>query len=63
MLWSNVRLIFLREVRDQLRDRRTIATILVLPLVLYPLLGTSFLQIAQFMREQPTTIQIGRAHV
>lgn len=58
MLWSNVRLIFLREVRDQLRDRRTIATILVLPLVLYPLLGTSFLQIAQFMREQPTTIRI-----
>ena len=23
MLWSNVRLIFLRELRDQLRDRRT----------------------------------------
>lgn len=58
MQWSNVRLILLREVRDQLRDRRTIMTILVLPLILYPLLGTSFLQIAQFMREQPTTIRI-----
>jgi sodium transport system permease protein len=58
MLWSNVWLIFQREVRDQLRDRRTITTILVLPLILYPLLGTSFLQIAQFTREQPTTIRI-----
>jgi len=27
MNWSNVKLIFLREVRDQLRDRRTLFTI------------------------------------
>ncbi len=39
MNWSNVKLIFLREVRDQLRDRRTLFTIAVLPLLLYPLLG------------------------
>lgn len=58
MLWSNVRLIFLREVRDQLRDRRTLMTILALPLLLYPLLGASFLQIAQFTREHSTTIRI-----
>jgi sodium transport system permease protein len=56
MNWSNVRLIFLREVRDQLRDRRTLFMIAVLPLLLYPLLGTSFFQVAQFIREQSTSV-------
>ncbi|MGE0760660.1 MAG: ABC transporter permease subunit/CPBP intramembrane protease, partial [Pirellulaceae bacterium] len=51
MKWSNVKWICLREVRDQLRDRRTLFTIFVLPLLLYPLLGMVFLQIAQFSRE------------
>ncbi len=55
---SNVKLIFLREVRDQLRDRRTLFTIAVLPLLLYPLLGMSFLQVSQFMHEQPTKVWI-----
>jgi sodium transport system permease protein len=58
MKWNNVRLVFLREVRDQLRDRRTLFTIAVLPLLLYPLLGMIFLQIAQFMREHPTSILV-----
>ncbi len=31
MSWQNVRLIWFREVRDQLRDRRTIFMIAVLP--------------------------------
>ncbi len=55
---TNVKLIFFREVRDQLRDRRTLFTIAVLPLLLYPLLGMSFLQVSQFMHEQPTRIWI-----
>jgi sodium transport system permease protein len=54
MNWSNVKLIFMREVRDQLRDRRTLFMIAVLPLLLYPMLGVSFSQVMQFMREQPT---------
>ncbi len=58
MNWSNVKLIFVREVRDQLRDRRTLFTIAVLPLLLYPLLGMSFLQVSQFMHEQPTRIWV-----
>jgi sodium transport system permease protein len=58
MNWSNVKLVFLREVRDQLRDRRTLFTIAVLPLLLYPLLGMSFLQVAQFMHEHPLPIWI-----
>ncbi len=58
MKWSNVKWIFLREVRDQLRDRRTIFTIAVLPLLLYPLMGMGFLQVAQFSREHTTSILI-----
>ena len=58
MKWSNVRLIFRRELRDQLRDRRTLFTIAVLPLLLYPLLGMIFLQITQFKREHPTHVLI-----
>lgn len=56
MNWSNVRLIFLREIRDQLRDRRTVFTIAILPILLYPLLGISVLQIAQFRKEHPTRV-------
>jgi sodium transport system permease protein len=39
MRWSIIRLIWLRELRDQLRDRRTIFMIAVLPVLLYPLVG------------------------
>ena len=58
MKWSNIRLIFARELRDQLRDRRTLLTILALPLLLYPLLGMTYLQMAQFLKESPTRIVI-----
>lgn len=37
MRWSVVRLIAAREVRDQLRDRRTLFLILGLPILMYPL--------------------------
>lgn len=58
MNWSNVKLILFREVRDQLRDRRTLFMIAVLPLLLYPLLGMSFFQMAQFLRQQPIRVLI-----
>ena len=58
MRWSNVKLIFTRELRDQLRDRRTLLTVLVLPLLLYPLMGMALLQVSQFMREHPTKIWV-----
>ena len=41
MNWRNVGLIFQREVLDQLRDRRTLFMVAVLPILLYPLLGKS----------------------
>ena len=56
MNWSHVKLIFHREVRDQLRDRRTMFTICVLPILVYPLMGMVMMQLAQFHREQHVTI-------
>ncbi len=58
MNWSNVKLIFKRETRDQLRDRRTLFTIAIMPLVLYPLMGMAMLQVAQFTREHPTQVML-----
>ena len=58
MNWSNVKWILGREIRDQLRDRRTLFVIAVLPLLLYPLLGMSFFQVSQFLRERPTSVLI-----
>ena len=58
MNWSNVKLILLREIRDQLRDQRTLFVIAVLPVMLYPLLCMSFLQVAHFMEEKPSKVLI-----
>ena len=58
MNWKNTRLIFRRELNDQWRDRRTIFTILVMPLVLYPLMGMALLQTAQFMHQAPPRVLV-----
>jgi len=55
---SNVKLILLREIRDQLRDRRTLFVVLVLPILLYPLLGMSYLQIQQFLQKKPSEVLV-----
>jgi sodium transport system permease protein len=56
MNWQRTLLIFMREIRDQLRDRRTMCTIFVLPLLLYPFLGMLMLQVAQFHAEHPVKV-------
>ncbi|MGI9428886.1 MAG: ABC transporter permease subunit/CPBP intramembrane protease [Bythopirellula sp.] len=58
MNFNNVKLIFLREMRDQLRDRRTLFLIAVLPLLLYPLLGMSFFQLSQFLRNTAAKVLV-----
>lgn len=58
MTWRNIRLIFQREIRDQLRDRRTIFMVAVLPFLLYPLVGMTFFQVAQFMGEKPCRVLV-----
>ena len=64
MRWVNVKWIFLREIRDQLRDRRTMFAILALPVLMYPLMGTVILQITQFVQEHPVKVKlIGTDHL
>jgi sodium transport system permease protein len=58
MNWSRIRLIFVREMRDQVRDRRTMFTIFVLPLLLYPFMGMLMLQVAQFHSEHAVRITL-----
>jgi len=58
MNFTNIKLIFGREIRDQIRDRRTLFMIAVLPVLFYPLLGFSFFQIAQFLQEEPSHVLV-----
>lgn len=58
MSWRNVKLIFLREVLDQLRDRRTLFMVAVLPLLLYPLMGIGMFQMTAIFSEQPRNVVI-----
>ena len=46
MTWTNIKLILMREVRDQLRDRRMLFMVLVLPVLLYPGLGIGMFQMS-----------------
>lgn len=56
MNWTNIRLIWTRELRDQLRDRRTMFTVAILPLLLYPMMGMAFLRVTQFLQEHPSQV-------
>ena len=56
MNWQNVMLVWQREIRDQLRDRRTLFVICVLPLMIYPMLGITFSRMSQFIRQHDAKI-------
>src|SRR5258708_3141146 len=58
MRWSIIRLIWLRELRDQLRDRRTVFMIAVLPILLYPILGIGVMEFALGYLKKPSVIGI-----
>jgi sodium transport system permease protein len=58
MRWSIIRLIWLRELRDQLRDRRTVFMIAVLPLVLYPLAGFGVVTMARSLQGRETVVGV-----
>ncbi|SIO01201.1 sodium transport system permease protein [Singulisphaera sp. GP187] len=55
MRWSIVFVIFRREVRDQVRDRRTLFMIFVLPILLYPMLGIGVVQFSAAFEQKPRT--------
>ena len=64
MKWRNISLVFLREVRDQLRDKRTLFMIAVLPMLLYPALGIGMVQMTVLFSEQPrTVVMLGESHL
>lgn len=58
MNWKNIKLIFHREVRDQLRDRRTLFMITILPVLLYPMLGLGIVEMMLTFSEQKRTVVI-----
>ena len=55
---TNVFLIFRREVRDQLRDRRMLFMMFILPLLLYPLMGISWMQLTQFLKQHVARVLV-----
>jgi sodium transport system permease protein len=59
MQWSNIWIIFRREVRDQLRDRRTLFMIFVMPILLYPLLGFGLMKVLEFAQTPRTVVLVG----
>src|SRR5438105_1700476 len=64
MRWSIIRLIFLRELRDQLRDRRTMFVMVLLPLLLYPLAGIGLMQITLGAARKPGRVGVvGAEHL
>ncbi len=58
MRWSIIRVIWVRELRDQLRDRRTIFMIAVLPLLLYPLAGFGLMSLAVGFGQKPQVVGV-----
>ena len=51
-------MIFRREVRDQIRDRRTLFMIFVLPILLYPILGIGMVQFAAALEQKPRMVVV-----
>lgn len=56
--WEIVRLICFREIRDQFRDRRTLVMVVILPVVLYPLLGFAVFQYALTQGDKASVVGI-----
>ena len=63
MRWSNLFVIFRREVRDQIRDRRTLFMIFVLPILLYPILGIGVIKFAMALEQKPRVVIVVGAGV
>lgn len=58
MRWSIIRLIWVRELRDQLRDRRTVFMVAILPVLIYPVAGLGMMQLAASLLGQTTVVGV-----
>ncbi len=64
MRFSVLRLIAMRELRDLLRDRRSVLLILLMPLILYPFFGLAGIVLAKTTAEQKTVVGlVGGEHL
>jgi sodium transport system permease protein len=64
MRWPVVRLIAAREMRDQLRDRRTLFLILGLPILMYPLfVGVGILFVSALKEKKLVVGMVGAEHL
>lgn len=58
MNWTIIGLIWFREMRDLLRDRRTLFMILVVPIILYPIMGLIGLWLGMALVERQNVIGV-----
>ncbi len=58
MRWSNLLVIFRREVLDQIRDRRTLFMIFVFPILLYPILGFGIIKAVEATERKPRVVVV-----
>ncbi|HMF37957.1 MAG TPA: ABC transporter permease subunit/CPBP intramembrane protease, partial [Isosphaeraceae bacterium] len=58
MNWSNLFVIFRREVLDQVRDRRTLFMIFIFPILLYPILGYGIIQASAARESKPRIVVV-----
>lgn len=63
----SIRVVFLKELRDLLRDRRTILSMVVMPVVVIPVLmlglgGLTFKMVKQAAEEAPTVMILGETN-
>ena len=64
MRWSNVFVIVRREVRDQIRDRRTLFMVFILPVLLYPILAIGLLKLqAEFEQKARKVLVVGTQYL
>ncbi|RPI77494.1 MAG: CPBP family intramembrane metalloprotease domain-containing protein, partial [Planctomycetaceae bacterium] len=56
--WRKIGLIVARELRDQIRDQRTLFMVVVLPLLLYPALGLGMMELTLLSLGQPRTVVV-----
>ncbi|MGH9815624.1 MAG: ABC transporter permease [Candidatus Acidiferrales bacterium] len=64
---SNVGIIYRKELKDMLRDRKTLASMFLFPLILFPLMTVGFNRFEQRMRakvraEKPSVALLGAQH-
>lgn len=67
MNWGNIGIVFRKELKDTLRDRRTLISSIVIPILLFPVLflglgGLTYVIVTSAVKASPTVMLIGEEH-